>query len=62
MSRPRRLALPALSLGLLAPASFGQSVLFTFDGDSAGDLFAESGNNCGPRPSTPPGHEQGVQG
>ena len=37
-----RLALTTLALGLLAPASFGQSVLYTFDGDSAGDYLGRS--------------------
>ena len=42
-----RLALPTLALGLLAPAALGQSVLYTFDGDSTGDHFGKSVSGAG---------------
>ena len=47
MTRLMRLALPTLALGLLAPAALGQSVLYTFDGDSSGDYFGTSVSGAG---------------
>ena len=41
------LALPTLALGLLAPGALGQSVLYTFYGDSAGDFFGNCVSGAG---------------
>ena len=41
------LALPVLALGTLAPAARGQSVLYTFYGDSPGDWFGYSVSGAG---------------
>ena len=41
------LVLPTLALGLLAPAALGQSVLYTFDGDSPGDVLGGSVSGAG---------------
>ena len=37
-----RLPLPTFALGILATASFGQDVLYTFHGDTADDMLGYS--------------------
>jgi len=41
------LAFPCLALGVLAPASRGQSVLYTFDGNSSADNFGVAVSGAG---------------